>query len=227
MGVREKIVSCAKAYLGVPYKSIYQGTGPEDGGFTCSGLVWRAYHDAGLEIPVAQGINSYYTGYYNGWDTQAGWVLSNGHAVYDETRLKLGDIVLYSPVGEPERTGHVAIYAGDGRVVHANGAPVSVDRLAAGGWFVVGGWPLKKLPDDSKEWFEVEKTLTFAKKANVRTKPTTQSGKVVDAYEAGESVTIDGVALADGRCWGHYIGASSKADRWVCLGTCNNLKGLA
>ena len=87
MGVREDIVRCAEEYLGVPYKSIYGGTGPEDGGFTCSGLTWRAYHDAGVVIPVAQGIHSYYTGSYNGWDTQCGWTLSNGHWTEDEDEL--------------------------------------------------------------------------------------------------------------------------------------------
>lgn len=148
MGVRDDIVSIARSYLGVPYKGIYQGTGPEDGGFTCSGLVWRAYHEAGLDIPVCQGIHSYYTGSYNGWDTQAGWLIGNGHLVTDPDLLLPGDIVLYSPVGDLERTGHVAIYAGDGMVVHANGAPVSVDPLDAGGWFVGGGWPLPDLPEE-------------------------------------------------------------------------------
>lgn len=150
MGVREDIVRCAEKYLGVPYKSIYGGTGPEDGGFTCSGLTWRAYHDAGVVIPVAQGIHSYYTGSYNGWDTQCGWTLSNGHWTEDEDELVVGDLVFYSPVWDPERTGHVAIYHGDGMVIHANGAPVAITPLWEGGNFVGGGWPLKRLPEDPK-----------------------------------------------------------------------------
>ena len=112
MGVREDIVRCAEKYLGVPYKSIYGGTGPEDGGFTCSGLTWRAYHDAGVVIPVAQGIHSYYTGSYNGWDTQCGWTLSNGHWTEDEDELVVGDL-LPSP---SRRSGRAATSsAGDGR----------------------------------------------------------------------------------------------------------------
>lgn len=154
MSEREDIVRCAEKYLGVPYKSIYSGTGPEEehgGGFTCSGLTWRAYHDAGIDIPVAQGIHSYYTHSYNGWDTQAGWVLSNGHYTDDPNQLEIGDLVFYSPAGDMEHTGHVAIYYGDGCVIHANGAPVSVDPLDAGGNFVGGGWPLKRLSVDDPD----------------------------------------------------------------------------
>lgn len=223
VGVRDDIVDCAKAYLGVPYKSIYGGTGPEDGGFTCSGLAWRAYHDAGVEIPIAQGINSYYTGSYNGWNTQAGWVLTNGHAVYDEAQLRKGDLVLYSPVGDVERTGHVAIYAGDGMVVHANGAPVSVDPLSYGGWFVVGGWPLAALPDDDGtegEWFDVAATIRFRKRVPVRNAPDgTTDGNVVAHYGKGETCVIDRVYLnSTDRVWGSYVGGSGRR-RYVSLGT--------
>lgn len=146
--VRRRIVDAARSYFGVPYKGIYQGTGPEDGGFTCSGLVWRAYSDAGLDIPICQGIHSYYTGSYNGWNTQAGWLISNGHLVTDTDDLLPGDIVLYSPVGDIMRTGHVAIYSGDGMVVHANGAPVDETPLGEGGVFVGGGWPLPETPEE-------------------------------------------------------------------------------
>ena len=151
MGWREDIIAAAESYLGTPYKGIYQGTGPEDGGFTCSGFVWRCYHDAELEIPIAQGIHSYFTGSYNGWETQAGWLINNGHLVTDPDSLQPGDIVLYSPVGDIHQTGHVAIYYGDGCVIHANGAPVAITPLSEGGNFVGGGWPLVELPDDEGE----------------------------------------------------------------------------
>ncbi len=145
MGIRQDIVAAAERYIGRPYAGIYSGVGPDS--FTCSGLTWRAYHDAGIDIPVCQGIHSYYTDSYNGWDTQAGWTLTSGHAVYDAERLNVGDLVFYSPVGDPERTGHVAIYVGDGEVIHANGAPVAITPLGDGGRFVFGGWPLEELPE--------------------------------------------------------------------------------
>lgn len=223
MGIRERIVECAKEYLGVPYKSIYGGTGPDDGGFTCSGLTWRAYHDAGVEIPVCQGIHSYYTGSYNGWDTQAGWTLNHGHFTEDEDELEIGDLVFYSPVWDMEQTGHVAIYVGDGMVIHANGAPVSIDPISAGGNFVGGGWPLIELPDDSGPLLIPAKgTVVFDRSMNIRTAPSTDAPRLVDedgnpiTYEAGETLNVDGFVLANGYTWAHYVGHSGK-DRFVAL----------
>jgi len=220
MGVREDILREAEKYIGVPYKSIYGGTGPEDGGFTCSGLTWRAYHDAGIEIPIAQGIHSYYTKSFNGWETQAGWTLNNGHFTDDADELEVGDLVFYSPVWDMERTGHVAIYAGDGMVIHANGAPVSVDPLSAGGNFVGGGWPLVELPeDDGPLMLSAKGTVRFKYGMNVRTAPSTNADKVGDgiAYRQGETCNIDGIVFNDDRVWGHYVGESSGKDRYVAL----------
>lgn len=220
MGVRQEILACAKAYLGEPYLSIYGGNGPEDGGFTCSGFTWRAYHDAGVEIPNAQGIHSYHTKSYNGWETQAGWVLNHGHYTDDADRLEVGDLVFYSPVWDMERTGHVAIYAGDGMVIHANGAPVSIDPLSAGGNFVGGGWPLVELPDDEGPlMLSAKGTVEFLYGMNVRDAPSTEGNRIGDgiAYKAGETCNIDGIVFNDGRVWGHYVGASSGKDRYVAL----------
>ena len=217
MGIRERIVECAKEYLGVPYKGKYQGTGPEDGGFTCSGLTWRAYHDAGVEIPVCQGIHSYYTGSYNGWDTQAGWVLNHGHFTEDEDELKIGDLVFYSPVWDMEQTGHVAIYVGDGMVIHANGAPVSIDPISAGGNFVGGGWPLIELPDDSGPLLIPAKgTVQFLYGMNIRSAPSTDSDKR-GWIDAGESRNIDGITLNEDMTWCHYIGSNSGKPCYVAL----------
>ena len=223
MGTRERIVECAKEYIGVQYKGKYQGTGPEDGGFTCSGLTWRAYHDAGVEIPVCQGIHSYFTGSYNGWETQAGWVLNHGHFTDDEDALEVGDLVFYSPVWDMEQTGHVAIYAGDGMVIHANGAPVSIDPISSGGNFVGGGWPLIELPDDGWQLIPAKGTVVFDRSMNIRTAPSTDAPRLVDedgnpiTYEAGEELNIDGFVLANGYTWAHYVGSGSGKDRFVAL----------
>lgn len=217
MGTRERIVECAKEYLGEPYKSKYQGTGPEDGGFTCSGLTWRAYHDAGVEIPVCQGIHSYFTGSYNGWDTQAGWVLNHGHFTEDEEDLEIGDLVFYSPVWDMEQTGHVAIYVGDGMVIHANGAPVAITPLSDGGNFVGGGWPLIELPDDSGLLLIPAKgAVRFLFDMNIRSGPSTDSEKRGE-IDAGESRNIDSITLSDDMAWCHYIGSNSGKDCYIAL----------
>ena len=217
MGTRERIVECAKEYLGVPYKSIYGGTGPEDGGFTCSGLTWRAYHDAGVEIPVCQGIHSYFTGSYNGWDTQAGWTLNHGHFTEDEDELEIGDLVFYSPVWDMEQTGHVAIYVGDGQVIHANGAPVSIDPISAGGNFVGGGWPLIELPDDSSPMLiPARGAVRFLFGMNIRSTPSVDSEKRGE-LDAGETRNIDGITLNEDKAWGHYIGSVSGKDCYIAI----------
>lgn len=217
MGTRERIVECAKEYIGVQYKGKYQGTGPEDGGFTCSGLTWRAYHDAGIEIPVCQGIHSYFTGSYNGWDTQAGWVLNHGHFTEDEDELEIGDLVFYSPVWDMEQTGHVAIYVGDGMVIHANGAPVAITPLSDGGNFVGGGWPLVELPDDSGSLLIPTKgAVRFLFGMNIRSEPSTDSDKR-GWIDAGESRNIDGITLNEDMAWCHYIGSNSGRDCYVAL----------
>ena len=217
MSIRERIVECAKEYLGVPYKSIYGGTGPEDGGFTCSGLTWRAYHDAGIEIPVCQGIHSYYTGSYNGWDTQAGWVLNHGHFTEDEEDLEIGDLVFYSPVWDMEQTGHVAIYVGDGMVIHANGAPVAITPLSAGGNFVGGGWPLPDLPDDSSPLLIPAKgAVRFLFGMNIRSTPSVDSEKR-GTLDAGETRNIDGITLNEDKAWCHYTGSVSGKDCYIAI----------
>ena len=44
------------------------------------------------------------------------------------------------------------------------------------------------------------------------------NSNVVSSFAGGETVTIDSIVLADGIFWGHYIGSSSGADRYVCVG---------
>ena len=78
-----------------------------------------------------------------------------------------------------------------------------------------------ELPDDeSLAMLKVRGTVRFKYGMFVRDYPSTTDGnKVGDgiSYEAGETCNIDGIVFNDGRVWGHYIGASSKADRYVAL----------
>lgn len=54
---------------------------------------------------------------------------------------------------------------------------------------------------------------------NIRTAPSTISGKVVGQYHKGQTVVLDDwYENIDGMCWGRYTGESSKALRFVCVG---------
>ena len=83
------IVSTAYNYIGVPY--VYGGSSPR--GFDCSGLVQYVYRQNGISLPRTSGAQA---------GVGRGVSLANAQP---------GDIVCYP--------GHVAIYIGGGKVIHA------------------------------------------------------------------------------------------------------------
>lgn len=84
------VVAYAKQFIGVQYT--YGGLSPSTG-FDCSGFTSYVYKHFGVNLPRTSGGQS-----------------SVGTAV-SKSDLALGDLVIYS--------GHVAIYVGDGQVIHA------------------------------------------------------------------------------------------------------------
>jgi cell wall-associated NlpC family hydrolase len=97
-GRRAKAVAYARAQLGKPYR--WGGTGP--GSFDCSGLVMRAWQHAGVEIPRI---------------TTTQW---RAGTHIKRSQLQPGDLVFRND------RGHVMLYAGNGRVIHASrpGTPI-------------------------------------------------------------------------------------------------------
>jgi cell wall-associated NlpC family hydrolase len=105
---RVKLVRYAKRFIGVRY--VYGGTSPRTG-FDCSGFVAYVYRHFGRSLPhysVAQ------------------FGLGRGIA---RRGLRLGDLVFFDGLG------HVGIYVGRGRFIHAphSGTTVSIDPLS--GWY--------------------------------------------------------------------------------------------
>jgi peptidoglycan DL-endopeptidase CwlO len=88
----QRVAALAVREVGVPYR--WGGTSPT-GGFDCSGLVYWAYGRLGVEVP------------------------HSSYALYDlgrrvaSSRMRPGDLLFF--YGE----GHVGIYIGRGRMVHA------------------------------------------------------------------------------------------------------------
>jgi cell wall-associated NlpC family hydrolase len=112
---RLRVVAVARRALGVPYR--YGGASPSSG-FDCSGLVQWAYRHVGVRLP-------HYS--YSQW--------RYGRPV-SRRGLRAGDLVFFSGLG------HVGIYLGHNRLIHAphSGARVSVAPLS--GWYArsfVGG----------------------------------------------------------------------------------------
>lgn len=83
------IVSTARHYLGVPYRS--GGSSPS--GFDCSGLTSYVYKQYGVYLPRTTGGQLAYGGKIS------------------KSELKPGDLVFF--------TGHVGIYIGNGNMIHA------------------------------------------------------------------------------------------------------------
>jgi cell wall-associated NlpC family hydrolase len=102
--VGERAAAIAVKAVGVPYR--WGGSSPA-GGFDCSGLVYWAYGRLGVEVP------------------------HSSYALYDQgrlvarSRMKAGDLLFFYGLG------HVGIYIGGGRMVHAprSGRLVEVVRL--------------------------------------------------------------------------------------------------
>ncbi len=104
----KRVVRYARNLVGVPYR--YGGGSPRSG-FDCSGLVRYVYGHFGISLAHSSFAQ-----------------FGRGRLVVRRA-LKPGDLVFFAGAG------HVGIYVGHGRFIHAphTGAVVSVDRLT--GWY--------------------------------------------------------------------------------------------
>jgi len=102
----------AQTMVGKPYR--YGGSSPK--GFDCSGLVLYSYKQAGVSLPHST-------------DKQR----STSRSI-KVAELRRGDLLFFNQEGK--KYGHVAIYVGDGRFVHApsSGKSVRSDRLDSPYW---------------------------------------------------------------------------------------------
>ena len=102
----ERAASIALRAVGVPYR--WGGTSPASG-FDCSGLVYWAYGRLGIELP------------------HSSYALNVEGRGVRRSRAKPGDVLVFSGLG------HVGLYVGRGRMVHAphSGALVEVVKLGS------------------------------------------------------------------------------------------------
>ena len=114
-----KVLGTAAQYLGVPYK--WGGSTPAEG-FDCSGYVRYVYGKQGVRLPRTSREQA-----------------SAGEGISARvSSLRAGDLMLFA---EPKQAiSHVAIYAGNGRIIHSSssGGGVRYDVLDTkrGSWFV-------------------------------------------------------------------------------------------
>lgn len=115
---RALVLATADELVGTRYR--YGGTSPEDG-FDCSGFVRWVYAQQGIDLPrTARAMSA------------AGTRVRARRA-----DLAPGDLLLFAERGS--RVSHIAIYVGDGRIIHASSGQgeVRYDDLdsARGRWF--------------------------------------------------------------------------------------------
>ena len=114
-----RVLVTADRHVGVPYK--YGGTTPS-GGFDCSGFVQFVFKEQGIALPRTSRQMAH---------AGDGLVPALG-------TLRAGDLMLFAQDGT--RIDHVAIYAGNGRIIHSSssGRGVRYDDLSQprGQWFV-------------------------------------------------------------------------------------------
>ena len=105
----ERAARIALRAVGVPYR--WGGTSPSSG-FDCSGLVYWAYGKLGVEVP------------------HSSYALAGTGRRIGTRHLKSGDVLVFSGYG------HVGLYVGRGRMVHAphSGALVEVVPLGRAGY---------------------------------------------------------------------------------------------
>jgi murein DD-endopeptidase len=108
----ERAAAEALKMVGAPYR--YGGASPK--GFDCSGLVQYSFRQAGITLPH---------------QTEQQRRLGKRVAI---SELRPGDLVFFDQQGK--KNGHVAMYAGNGEIVHApsSGKRVRRDRLDSPYW---------------------------------------------------------------------------------------------
>jgi peptidoglycan DL-endopeptidase CwlO len=108
-GGAEQAIRFAKAQLGEPYQ--WGADGPSS--WDCSGLTMKAWASAGTYLP-----------HYSVAQYDAGVPVS----VSD---VRPGDLVFWSSNGQPSGIHHVAMYIGNGQIIHAprTGRPVEIDDM--------------------------------------------------------------------------------------------------
>ena len=112
------VVAYAKKYLGCKY--VYGGSSPS--GFDCSGFTSYVYKHFGVSLSR----------------TSSGQA-SNGRKVSNKADLQVGDIVCFSSSSKSKTIGHVGIYIGGGKFIHAANSRKGVitSNVTGGGYYFV------------------------------------------------------------------------------------------
>lgn len=139
-----RIINFAERQIGKPYQAAADGPDSYD----CSGLVYAAYHAAGLSADIGGRQSTY--GY---WGRHGQTPKKVANLVYVSVdSLAVGDMVFFDVFTENDPPGHMGIYYGDNQMIVApsTGELVQIQSCSASGvWKNLGGkrvsgiWPVQ------------------------------------------------------------------------------------
>lgn len=187
---RNCIVGCARNQFGKPY--VWGDEGPDS--FDCSGLVMYCYEQCGYD--------------FNHRPTTS--TLINMGSSVSQSNLVLADLVFPS-------SGHVQIYSGNGKVIHAPKSgdvvrEVTIYAFWAGRRLISGGSSGDNSGGDSTN--KSGYVTVTASALNVRSSASSSSSSVAKYYN-GETFYYDSIVKNSECTWLSYIGSSGNR-RYVC-----------
>jgi cell wall-associated NlpC family hydrolase len=107
-----RVLGTADRYVGVPY--VWGGNTPQSG-FDCSGFTKYVFHSQGVELPR----------------TSRDQARAGDGVPLDFGAMRPGDMIFFAEPGEA--VSHVAIYVGNGQIIHASSAAGRVGYLDLNG----------------------------------------------------------------------------------------------
>ena len=129
-GIGQKMATWGLQYVGCKYSMDYRWSNcyknkdisKENSYWDCSSFAWCAMDYAGVPIPADITVASY----EGQWCVNQDVIVCNG---YDTSAMQVGDLIFYersATVGQYKNIGHVSIYIGNGKCVHAKGSAYGV-----------------------------------------------------------------------------------------------------
>lgn len=95
----EQVIETGKRFLGLPYL----WAGVSSYGFDCSGFTYTIFRHHGIEMPRDSGPQ----------------MRESGFPAVERADLQPGDLLFFHFKANPDRIRHVAVYLGDGKILHS------------------------------------------------------------------------------------------------------------
>ena len=197
---RQCIINCARNQFGKPY--VWGDEGPDT--FDCSGLVMYCYEQCGYDFDHRPTTKT---------------LINMGSSV-SRSNLALADLVF-------PHSGHVQIYSGNGKIVHAPKSndvvkEVSIYKFWASRRLIKGGSSDGGSSSGGSSTNTSGRATVTASALNVRSSASSSSSSVAKYYN-GETIKYDSIVKNSECTWLSYIGGSGNR-RYVCgktpSGTC-------